>query len=64
MWDPLGSTRLKAPRSAGAVGRLGMVFQAHDLHAEALACYHRASELDPEALRWTYLQALLTGHRM
>ncbi len=47
-------------RDAGspeAWGRLGMVFQAHGLEVEATECYTRASELDTEEFRWTYLLA-------
>lgn len=44
--------------SADAWGRLGMVFQAHDLHSEAIACYDQAARLAPEDSRWPYLAAL------
>ncbi len=50
-----------APESAAAVGRLGMVFHAHELHAEAIACYRKAAGLAPEEVRWPYLAALATA---
>ena len=52
---------LEAPGEAAATGRLGMVFHAHDLHAEAVACYDRAAELAPEEVRWPQLAALATA---
>ena len=52
---------LDAPDSAGVVGRLGMVFHAHELHAEAIACYRRAEELAPQEPRWPYVAALATA---
>ncbi len=52
---------LEAPESAAAVGRLGMAFHAHELHAEAVACYRRAMELAPEEARWPHLAALGTA---
>ncbi len=48
---------LADPGSAQAFGRLGMIFQAHDLHTEAVACYARAAELAPDEGRWPYLAA-------
>lgn len=48
---------LENPGSAAAVGRLGMIFQAHELHAEAVICYRRAAELAPDDARWPYLAA-------
>ncbi len=52
---------LKAPDSSLAAGRLGMVFHAHELHAEAVASYRRAMELAPAEPRWPYLAALATA---
>ena len=52
---------LAEPASAAAVGRLGMAFHAHELHAEALVCYRRAMELAPDDSRWPYLAALATA---
>ena len=52
---------LQEPDSAVAVGRLGMVFHAHELHSEAVTCYRRAAELAPREVRWPYLAALATA---
>ena len=52
---------LAAPDSAAVVGRLGMIFHAHDLQSEAVACYLRAAELAPGEPRWPYLTALATA---
>lgn len=49
---------LDDPDSAEAFGRLGMIFQAHELHTEAITCYERAAERAPEDSRWPYLAAL------
>ncbi len=46
---------LAQPDSADAWGRLGIVFDVHDLFGPALACYTRAGLLDPGAFRWPYL---------
>ncbi len=48
---------LESPTSAESWGRLGMVFQSHEMWQEALPCYRRAAELDPEEFRWPYLLA-------
>ena len=47
----------ESPRSAEAWGRLGMVFQAHELFSEAAGSYAVAFELAPEDARWPYLKA-------
>lgn len=44
-------------RSAAAWGRLGMVFDVHNLVEEAVICYARAARLDPTDFRWPYFQA-------
>ena len=49
---------LRAPRSAGAWGRLGMVLVAHQFYDEGNACLARAEELDPSEVRWPYLRGL------
>ena len=49
---------LAAPRSGSAWGELGMAFAAQDIPAEAMVCYRRAIDLDPNAARWPYLLAL------
>jgi tetratricopeptide (TPR) repeat protein len=48
---------LAAPRSGTAWGELGMAFNAHDASAEAVACYRRAMDLDPNDARWPFLLA-------
>lgn len=40
--------------SADAWGRLGVVFDVHDLQHEAIVCYERAHRLDPAAFAWVY----------
>ncbi len=48
---------LAAPRSGTAWGELAMAFDAHDASAEAVACYRRAMDLDPNDARWPFLLA-------
>ena len=48
---------LAAPRSGAAWGELGMAFHAHEASAEAVTCYRRAMDLDPDDARWPYLLA-------
>jgi tetratricopeptide (TPR) repeat protein len=48
---------LAAPRSGTAWGEAAMAFDAHELPAEAIACYRRALELDPNDARWPFLLA-------
>ncbi len=43
-----------APDSAEAWGGLGDRFSAHRFLEEAIVCYERAEELDPEAYLWSY----------
>jgi tetratricopeptide (TPR) repeat protein len=50
-------TVLATPRSGAAWGELGMAFDAHDASAEAVACYRRAMDLDPNDSRWPFLLA-------
>jgi tetratricopeptide (TPR) repeat protein len=51
----------RAPRSADAWGRLGMVLAAHSFYAESVTCFAEAEGLDPEEPRWPYLRgAILT----
>jgi tetratricopeptide (TPR) repeat protein len=54
---------LAAPRSGAAWGELGMAFNAHDALAEAMACYRRAMDLDPNDARWPYLLAVQLNGR-
>ncbi len=46
----------KAPRSAAAWGKLGMVLVAHDFRGEAAVALAEAERLDPNEPRWPYLQ--------
>jgi tetratricopeptide (TPR) repeat protein len=48
---------LAAPRSGTAWGELAMAFDAHDAPAEAMTCYRRAMDLDPNDTRWPFLLA-------
>ena len=48
---------LTAPGSGTAWGELAMAFDAHDGSAEAVACYRRATDLDPNDARWPFLLA-------
>ncbi|MBI2948392.1 MAG: tetratricopeptide repeat protein [Verrucomicrobia bacterium] len=48
----------KAPRSAEARGRMGMVLLAHEARAEARVCFVQASVLAPREPRWPYLLGL------
>ena len=45
---------LKGPKSAAAWGKLGHVYYVHNWEAEAVECYQRAVELEPDAFRWRY----------
>src|SRR5262249_23031503 len=49
----------RAPRSAEAWGRLGMVFSSHIFADEALVCFAEAERLQPKDPRWPYHQALI-----
>jgi tetratricopeptide (TPR) repeat protein len=48
----------RAPHSAAAWGRLGMVLQAHQYWTQARFCLAQAERLDPKELRWPYFQGL------
>ncbi|MGH7168751.1 MAG: tetratricopeptide repeat protein [Gemmataceae bacterium] len=50
---------LKKPRSARAWGRLGQVFLANELNAEAEICLVEAERLDSANPRWPYYQAAI-----
>ena len=41
-----------------AIGRLGMMFHAYQLHAEASACYDLAAAKEPDSLDWAFYRAL------
>lgn len=47
------------PESAAAWGELGMVLHAHELFADAGACYRTAADLDPDDERWPYFLAVV-----
>lgn len=53
-----GAAVRQFPRSGGAWGKLGMVFLAHDLPAEANSSFVQAERLDPREPRWPYYQAI------
>jgi tetratricopeptide (TPR) repeat protein len=61
VWRAVEAARaeaMRAPESARAWGRLGMVLLAHQFRAEAGVCLARAEQLDPRDARWPYYQAL------
>jgi tetratricopeptide (TPR) repeat protein len=43
-----------APYDADAWGRLAVVYDVHDMPAEAIVCYERAHRLAPDVFRWPY----------
>ena len=45
------------PRNGAAWGELGMAFDVHLKHPEAITCYRTAMALDPGNARWAYLLA-------
>jgi tetratricopeptide (TPR) repeat protein len=49
----------RQPRSAEAVGRLGMAYHANDYLEQAAAAYRIASRLAPGDAQWVYCRALL-----
>jgi tetratricopeptide (TPR) repeat protein len=49
------------PNDAAAVGRLGMLLQAHDQHRSAQSSYEFAAALQPRVLSWTYLLGVETA---
>jgi tetratricopeptide (TPR) repeat protein len=64
--DKIGSARKAVAdnlASAGAWGKLGMVFHAHYLEPEAAACYAEAHRLDDGDFRWPYLLARILKSR-
>jgi tetratricopeptide (TPR) repeat protein len=48
------------PDNPDAVGRLGMVLDAHGQRAAAKACYQRAALLDPDRFDWHYYLGLVS----
>ena len=51
----------QGPRKAEAVGKLGMLLDLYDRPDQALACYQRASQLNPGSFEWLYYLASLLG---
>ena len=49
----------RGPDSPEAWGRLGNLFDAHAYLSEAVQCYRRALELDPDDFRWSYHLAVV-----
>ena len=49
----------RAPRSADAWGRLGMVLAAHSFYPESVVCFASAQRFDPEEPRWPYFQGVV-----
>ena len=49
----------RAPRSADAWGRLGMVLAAHSFYPESVVCFAAAQRFDPEEPRWPYFQGVV-----
>jgi tetratricopeptide (TPR) repeat protein len=48
-----------APGDAETWGRLGEIFDVHDLTPEAVVCYDEAARLDPTEWRWPYFAGVL-----
>ena len=46
------------PGSAEAWGRLGIVYDIHDFHTEAIQCYQEARARDPNDYRWVFLMGI------
>ena len=49
----------RRPHDASAVGRLGMLLHAYEQNRSAESCYRAAQQLDPGAISWTYLVAVV-----
>jgi tetratricopeptide (TPR) repeat protein len=61
VWRAVEAARaevVRAPQSARAWGRLGMVLLAHQIRNESVVCFSRAAQLDPHDARWPYYQAM------
>lgn len=54
---------LAARPTAASIGRLGMVYHAHDLLGQAVAAYERAQQLDPEDYAWPYYLGYIASGR-
>jgi tetratricopeptide (TPR) repeat protein len=48
----------RAPSSGPAWGRLAINLDVHDFKPEAVSCYRKAAELEPDEFRWSYFGAL------
>jgi tetratricopeptide (TPR) repeat protein len=48
----------REPSSGAAWGRLAISLDVHDIKPEAVACYRKATELEPGEFRWCYFGAL------
>src|SRR5262245_57701831 len=48
-----------APQSGRAWGRLGMAFQSHMFHGEALSCFEQAVKQEPDNPRWPYFRGVI-----
>jgi tetratricopeptide (TPR) repeat protein len=48
----------RAPGSADAWGRLGVVLAAHGFYPEAVPCFDHAQRLDPDEVSWPYFQGV------
>jgi tetratricopeptide (TPR) repeat protein len=60
VWRAVEAARVdveRAPQSARAWGRLGMVLLAHQYRPRAAVCLARAEQLDARDARWPYYQA-------
>lgn len=53
------SNVLASPLSAVAWGNLGQALHAAEFSSDAMFCYQRATELDPQSARWMHLLGLL-----
>ena len=49
----------KDPSSGNAWGRLGMVYDAHSRFPQAVECYRKALELEPDMFLWNYHLAVV-----
>ena len=62
-FDQARALVIENPDSSEAWGQLGMVFNAHEFMDQAIDCYRRASDLDPQEFRWSYLAAVVLAER-
>lgn len=65
VWRVLSAARVeveRAPESARAWGRLGMLLMVHQFRTESVVCFARAEQLDPHDARWPYYQSLTARH--